>query len=123
MNIEEIREYCLSKGYVIETTPFDENTLVYKVGTPQHAKMFALIDILQSNYLILKCEPNEALELRDRHPEIEGAFHMNKRHWNGVFIDGNLPKEMIYTMIDNSYDLVYGGLSRKIKIELNSLKK
>lgn len=122
MNIEEVRKYCISKNYSFETTPFDDNILVYKVGASQQSKMFALIDIMQSNYLILKCDPDYAIELRDIHSEIEPAFHMNKRHWNGVTIDANLSKKMICAMIDHSYALAYGGLSKKIKIELTENK-
>lgn len=117
MNIEDVREYCISKKYCFETTPFGEDILVYKVGVSDNCKMFALISISRSNYLILKCNPAEAIELREQYSEIEGAFHMNKTHWNGVTIDGNLPKEMIFSMVDNSYNLVYGALPKKIKSE------
>ena len=117
MNIEDVREYCLSKNYSSESTPFDEDTLVYKVGTPELTKMFALTSLSRSNYLLLKCDPERAIELRDKHPEIESAFHMNKRHWNGVIIDGDLSDEFIHSMIDDSYKLVCATFPKRIKLE------
>ena len=117
MNIEDIREYCLSKKYSLETTPFDEDTIVYKVGTSDLYKIFSLISLSRNNYLILKCDPELAIELRDKHYEIEGAFHMNKRHWNGVFIDGGLSDEFICSMIDDSYNLVCATFPKRIKLE------
>ena len=117
MNIEDVREYCLSKKYSLETTPFDEDTIVYKVGTSDLYKMFSLISLSRNNYLILKCDPERAIELRDKHSEIEGAFHMNKRHWNGVFIDGGLSDEFICSMIDDSYNLVCATFPKRIKLD------
>ena len=117
MNIEEVREYCISKASSLETTPFDEDTLVYKVGTTVQSKMYALISITRNNYLLLKCDPDRAIELRERHSEIEGGFHMNKRHWNGILLDGDLSDELILSMIDDSYNLVYASLPKKIKVE------
>ena len=76
-----------------------------KVGNIK-AKMFAVISLDNTNYLCLKCDPDKAIELRDAHSEIEGAFHFNKKHWNGVCLDGNLPDSLIFEMIIDSYNLV-----------------
>ena len=118
MNIESIRDYCLSKDYCFETTPFGDDTLVYKVGTEQHCKMFALISLSRNNYLILKCDPERAVELREQHSDIEGAFHMNKRYWNGITIDGCLSDEFICSMIDDSYTLIRSAFPKRIKVLL-----
>lgn len=108
MDILELREYCLSLPDTEETTPFDEITLVYKVA----GKMFALTDMVNSDSVSLKCDPARALELRDQYSEIDAAFHMNKKHWNSVRTDGDLPATFIRQMIRESYLLVVNGLPR-----------
>ena len=114
MNIESFREYCLRKKGVTESFPFDETTLVFKVS----GKMFALTD-LENNFSInLKCEPEKAIELRERHPSVVPGYHMNKRHWNTIRIDGSIEDELIYGWIDDSYDLVVASLSKKDKAVL-----
>ncbi|HSQ47184.1 MAG TPA: MmcQ/YjbR family DNA-binding protein [Lutibacter sp.] len=110
MNIEEFREYCLSKNHVTESFPFDEETLVFKVA----GKMFALAGLEHHPATVsLKCDPEKALELREEYDEIMPGYHMNKTHWNSVIIDGNLSNKLIRELIDDSYSLVVKGLTKK----------
>lgn len=102
MDILEIREYCLSFPGATETTPFDETTLVYKVG----GKMFLLTDMENGRWINVKCNPDRAIELRERYEEVTPGWHMNKRHWNTIRIDGDLPAQLIREWIRDSYDLV-----------------
>ncbi|PKP43836.1 MAG: MmcQ-like protein [Bacteroidetes bacterium HGW-Bacteroidetes-13] len=110
MNIETFRNYCLSKKLVTENFPFDEVTLVFKVSE----KMFALAGLESKPTTVnLKCDPTRAIELREMHPEINPGYHMSKIHWNTVNIEGNLSNEFIQTLIDDSYNLVVAGISKK----------
>jgi predicted DNA-binding protein (MmcQ/YjbR family) len=109
MNIETIRNYCLSKKGATEEFPFDEFTLVYKIGN----KMFALSSLTGELSINLKCDPELALELRERYPSVQPGYHMSKQHWNTVYIDGSVPQALIFGWIDHSYDLVFKNLSRK----------
>lgn len=102
MNIEEFREYCISKPGVTEEFPFDANTLVFKVM----GKMFALTDLVDEFSLNLKCDPEHAIELREQFPAIRPGYHMNKVHWNTVKMDGSLNQKLILELIDHSYQLV-----------------
>ncbi|MBP8791417.1 MAG: MmcQ/YjbR family DNA-binding protein [Breznakibacter sp.] len=102
MNIEELREYCLSKPLVGESFPFDATTLVFKVAD----KMFALIDLDDNHWVNLKCDPNLVEELRDRYAEVLPGYHMHKKHWNTVRLDGALDDDLIRRWIDDSYALV-----------------
>jgi len=102
MNIEELREYCLSKKGVSESFPFDETTLVFKVMD----KMFVLTDLEGELSINLKCDPDMANELREKYPAVLPGYHMNKEHWNTVMIDGSIPERLIREWIDHSYDLV-----------------
>jgi predicted DNA-binding protein (MmcQ/YjbR family) len=114
MNIESLRDYCLSKPYVSESLPFDDKTLVFKVAE----KVFAITGLEDVPARVnLKCAPEQALELRDRYPEIVPGYHMNKKHWNTVYY-GNLPDAMLGGMIDTSYKLVVSGLTKKKQKEL-----
>lgn len=117
MNIEDIREYCISKKGVTESFPFDESTLVFKVMN----KMFALTDLVDDLSINLKCDPEWAIELREKHTAILPGYHMNKNHWNTVKIDGSLSWPFICKLIDHSYDLVVNKLPRKILNELANL--
>jgi predicted DNA-binding protein (MmcQ/YjbR family) len=103
MDVESFRSYCLSKADVTESTPFGEDTLVFKVG----GKIFALISLdavpPRSN---LKCDPDRALDLRDRYEQVLPGYHMNKKHWNTVILDGAIGDKMVIEMIDHSYELV-----------------
>ena len=102
MSIEEIRNYCLSLPYTAETMPFDDTTIVYKVG----GKWFAVADLEANDKVVVKCDPDIAIELRDRHEEVTPAWHFNKRHWNAISLVGDLTEGFIYEQIRNSYMLV-----------------
>ena len=115
MNVEVICEYCLKKKGVTEEFPFNEETLVFKVM----GKMFALIPLekipLQIN---LKCNPEIIIDLREKYSAVRPGYHMNKKHWNTIFIDGSLRKELILGWIDHSYNLVVSGLKKSDKDKL-----
>jgi len=114
MDANEILEYGLAKKGVTESFPFDQETLVMKVGT----KMFLLMSLEKQPLAIaVKTDPEWSAELREQYPQITGAFHMNKTHWNSVSIDG-LKKDLILKMIDHSYDLVFKSLTKKAKEEI-----
>ena len=117
MNIEQIREYCLRKKGVTEEFPFDEETLVFKVL----GKIFILASLdsipLQIN---LKCDPGKVVELREEYEAVQPGYHMNKKHWNTIIIDGSIPNKKIFEWIDNSYNLVAKGLR---KTDQERLKK
>lgn len=114
MNTNEILDYCLAKKGVTETFPFDNETLVLKVGD----KIFLLMPLEKQPLQInVKTDPEWSAELRERYPQITGAFHMNKTHWNSVQVDG-LKRDLILQLIDQSYDLVFKSLTQKIKKEL-----
>lgn len=117
MNIEELREYCLSKKRATESFPFDEETLVFKVMD----KMFALTNLVGELTINLKCDPEKAIELRENHPAVKPGYHMNKKHWNTIHIDGSINDELIFQWIDDSYSLVCGGLNKVQKKELEQL--
>ena len=109
MNIEEIREYCLSKADVTESLPFNDTALVFKVA----GKMFALLDLsVDGRGLSLKCDPELAIELREQHPEVTPAWHFNKQHWNGVDITGSVHDDLIIEWIDHSYEIVRASLPK-----------
>lgn len=109
MNIEELRNYCLSLPDTFDCFPFDEDAMVFKVRlTNGSEKMFGLISLSKPDFIALKCDPEWALELRERHPEITPAYHFNKKHWNGVRVDGALSRSLICELIDHSYKLVRG---------------
>ncbi|MEP6937542.1 MAG: MmcQ/YjbR family DNA-binding protein [Chthoniobacterales bacterium] len=104
MNIESFREYCLQKPDATESLPFGDDTLVFKVK----GKMFALAALDEVPTTVnLKCEPDLALDLRDRYAQVRPGYHMNKKHWNTIEFDGDVPDLEIRRMIDHSYDLVY----------------
>lgn len=118
MNIEEFRNYCLLKKGVTEELPFDEVTLVFKVM----GKMFALTDIDDPELSVnLKCDPEEAVALRERYPCVQPGYHMNKAHWNTVAVDGSVPDKLVKEWIDLSYRLVAEKLTKKQKQELGIL--
>ncbi len=111
MDIESIRQYCLNKPGFSEDFPFDESTLVFRVG----GKMFALMGIAHFEFINLKCDPEKASILREAHEEIKPGYHMNKKHWNSVYVNGRLSNSFIMEQIDHSYDLVYMSLPKKIR--------
>ncbi|MGL3000120.1 MmcQ/YjbR family DNA-binding protein [Flavobacterium sp. RSSB_23] len=121
MNLETFYEYCLSKKAVTEHFPFDEDTLVFKVG----GKMFALSSLKQwekqEPSVNLKCDPERALELRANYDAINEGYHMSKIHWNTVAINQDVPDAMLKALIDHSYDLVFKSLTKKIQSEIADL--
>ncbi len=118
MNIEEFRNYCLSKKGVEESFPFDEETLVFKVM----GKMFALAGLEYENLEVnLKCDPGRAIELREEYGEVRPGYHMNKKHWNTVAFEGSLDDSFLKELIDHSYDLVVKGLRKKDRDILENL--
>lgn len=103
MNVEDIRDYCLSKPDVEETMPFGPDTIVYKV----HNKMFLLVGLNNEPLSFnVKCEPDKALELREVYPCVTPGYHMNKKHWNTIVVDGSVPFKLLKEWIDDSYELV-----------------
>ncbi len=109
MNFRQLREYCSSKAGVEETFPFSEEVLVFKVA----GKMFALTNLVALPLSVnLKCDPDRAVELRERYAAVQPGYHMNKTHWNTVEIDGSVADEEVYGWIDDSYTLVVRSLKR-----------
>ena len=105
MDIDAIREYCLGKpGKVKEDMPFGEDTLVFKV----QGKIFLLLSMMARPLTInLKCDPERAVNLRERYDSVQPGYHMNKKHWNTVILDGKIPTKEVLAMIDHSYELVF----------------
>lgn len=114
MNIELFREYCLGKPGTSEDTPFGPDVLVMKVG----GKIFALCSMEEFDSINLKCDPEWAVELREQYDQVQPGFHMNKKHWNTVTLDG-LPGKLISELIDHSYNLVKNSLPGKMKETLS----
>lgn len=117
MNIEEFRNYCLAKPGVTEEFPFGEDTLVFKVM----GKMFALTDVELFESVNLKCDPEKAVELREKFLAVQPGYHMNKKHWNTVLMDGSINDRQFCQWIDHSYDLVVNSLPKKLQQELDTL--
>ena len=116
MDANEILDYCLAKKGVEETFPFDKETLVLKVG----GKMFLLTALeKQPLSIAVKTDPEWSEELREKHPQISGAYHMNKTHWNSVLCEG-LKRELIMKLIDSSYELIFESLTKKMKVEVEN---
>jgi predicted DNA-binding protein (MmcQ/YjbR family) len=110
LTFDSIHQHCLKKrGKITEGFPFDEETLVIKVNE----KIFLLMDInarpLQLN---LKCDPQHALELRESYEAVQPGYHMNKKHWNTVTLDGSIPAKEVFAMVDHSYDMVIKGMNK-----------
>ena len=102
MNIELIREYCISKNGATEGFPFGEDTLVFKVK----GRIFALANLDGDLSVNLKCDPGFALELREKYPAVTPGYRMNKKHWNTIILDGSVPEKELLAWIDHSYNLV-----------------
>ena len=117
MEIDFFREYCLKKPGATESTPFGPDNIVFKVG----GKMFALLALDEIPPAAnLKCDPDRALELRDRYEEVTPGYHMNKKHWNTVEIAGGIPDDEVRKMIDHSYTLVVQSLPKVQQARLRS---
>lgn len=117
MHIEEFREYCLKKKGITEESPFGPDVLVYKVM----GKMFALCGIDDFNYINLKCDPDKAIDLREEYEAIQPGYHMNKKLWNSVYVNQNVADEMVYDLINHSYELIVASLTKKLQKELEEM--
>lgn len=119
MNIEDVLAYCLEKPGVSEHLPFGPDVLVMKVG----GKVFLLAPLntpsLQFN---LKCDPELALELREQYASVQPGYHMNKKHWNTITVDGSVSEKTVLEWIDHSYDLVLKSLPKRLKEQLSANK-
>lgn len=109
MHAEDIRAYCLLKREVSESFPFDNETLVFKVNN----KMFALVSLEGPLRISLKCDPEKALELREKFPAVTPGYHLNKKMWNTVYFDETIDDRLIMEWIDDSYRLVIESMTRK----------
>ena len=116
MNIEEFRDYCLSKKGVTEETPFGPENLVFKVM----GKMFAITNIDNFDFINLKCDPDRAIELREQYQAIRPGYHMNKKLWNSVYVNDDVSDDMIYDLTDHSYELIVASLTKKLQAELSN---
>jgi predicted DNA-binding protein (MmcQ/YjbR family) len=113
MTPETLREFCLSLKAVTESFPFDDDALVFKVM----GKMFALTS-LEEKTINLKCDPEKAIALREQYPSVTPGYHMNKKYWNTVRLDGSIPEKLIREWIVDSYSLVVEGLPKKLRTEV-----
>ncbi|MFI5149674.1 MAG: MmcQ/YjbR family DNA-binding protein [Bacteroidia bacterium] len=112
MNIEELREYCMDKISVEETFPFGEDTLVFKVM----GKAFLLTGLGENPLSFnVKCDPEKAVQLREEYNCVQPGYHMNKKHWNTIEVDGSVPDRMLREWIDHSYEQVCAGLSKRVQ--------
>jgi len=117
VNIESYRAYCLNKKGVTEEFPFGEEILVFKVM----GKMFALTDVENFASINLKCDPEEGAALREQYASVQPGYHMNKKHWNRVLMDGSLSDKLVKGWIDRSYELVIQTLTKAQKEALKEL--
>jgi predicted DNA-binding protein (MmcQ/YjbR family) len=106
MNIESLRDYCLSKPGVTESFPFGEETLVFKLKD----KIFLLCGLKNPDGFNVKCDPEKAISLREEYEEVQPGYHMNKTHWNTVYMNGRLNDTRLMEMIDHSYELIKRSL-------------
>jgi len=113
MNVEEVRNICLSMPHVTEDMPFGETVLAVRIG----GKIFTLIDLAAAETLNLKCYPEKAIELREEYSGIIPGFHMNKEHWNTVYFD-KIPVKLVKELIQHSYELILNSISKNKRKEL-----
>ena len=116
MNAEDIRIYCLKKAEVTESLPFNDTALVFKVNN----KMFMILDLESYLRISLKCDPDMAIELRERFNSVGSGYHLNKQLWNTINIDGTIDDRMIYQWIDDSYHLIIDKMPKKDQQRLRS---
>lgn len=114
MNIEDLRDFCLSFPSVEESFPFDESTIVFKVK----GKVFCLTNIDNFELVNVKCNPEKALELREQFDAVIPGYHMNKKHWNSLLMDGSLSVDFIKEGITHSYELIVAALPKKLREDL-----
>ena len=112
MNIESFREYCLNLPFVTEDMPFDETVVVFRLKR----KIFACITLDKPNIVVIKCDSDRALELRERYVAIEGAFHWNKKYWNQIRIDSDVDRPLIEELTRHAYNEVNAKLPRKERV-------
>lgn len=117
MDLEALRNNCLQKKGVTEGFPFDESVLVFKVMN----KLFLLTNVDSFGSVNLKCDPDKAIELRERYHAVKPGYHMSKIHWNTVTIGEDANDALIYSWIDDSYNLIVKSLTKKVQAELNGL--
>ena len=108
MNLELIREYSLKKKFVTEELPFNEDSPVCKVM----GKIFMIVNLIPPVSINLKCDPERAVELRERYDCVKPGYHMNKMHWNTIDLDNSIPDKLIYNWIDHSYELIVNKLKK-----------
>lgn len=117
MDVERFRKHCLAKTGVTEEFPFGEEILVYKVM----GKIFCLTSLESFDSINLKVDPEKGVELREQYPAVQPGYHMNKKHWITVLLDGSIADRLILQWVDNSYDLVVSGLTKTQQSALKSL--
>lgn len=119
MNIQQLYDYCLQKKGVTEHFPFDQDTLVFKVG----GKMFCLASLSAWEQgkpsLNLKCDPEKAEDLRASYNAVQPGYHMSKKHWNTIALHQDVPLALLLELIDHSYNLVFNSLPKKVQATLN----
>ena len=119
MTFDQYREYCLSKKGATEDLPFDDVTLVFKVA----GKMFSLVSMNESPlHVNLKCDPERSVLLREKYESITPGYHMNKKHWNTLLLNGTISDEILQELTDHSYSLVFDSLTKAQREELASKK-
>lgn len=116
MNIEKLREYCISLPFVKEDFPFDENTLAFRVCD----KIFTCISMTDNDMAVMKCDPEKAIELRETYSAIEGAFHWNKKFWNQIRFNKDVSDVMILELAKHAYDEVWAKIPKKKRLELEN---
>lgn len=121
MNINDLKEYCMSKKGTSIDFPFDDRTMVFKIGS----KMYALTDIKVADEseqrINLKCNPDLALDLRENFEAVIPGYHMNKKHWNTIYINKDMPQKQLFEMIDHSYSLIFKSLKKSEKEKILKL--
>ncbi len=117
MNIEELRDFCLSLKGVSEEMPFDDKVLVFKVM----GKIFCLTNIEHFESINVKCDPEKAIELRETYKAVRPGYHMNKKHWNTIQLNDSISVALLEEWIIDSYQLVANSLTKKLKEEMASL--
>ena len=111
MNIEQFRDFCLSLHGTTERFPFDDTALVFEVG----GRMFAMVALDRAEFVNLKCDPDRAVELRERYAGIRPGWHMNKRHWNSVYLDSDVPDGLICELVRHSRSCVIARLPKSVR--------
>jgi predicted DNA-binding protein (MmcQ/YjbR family) len=120
MDIESLRDYCLSKPAAEETLPFGPDTLVYKVG----GKIFLISSLNSETFRFsVKCDPEKVIELRERYDCVQPGYHLNKKHWNTIIVDGTVSTSLLKEWIDHSYDLIVASLPAKTRDQVTRKNK